>query len=125
VNERYDAAKEIAQLREKGLPRFSGSEFLRDKKLAFQPMSAIIIQVCFDTQRMQGLSIEKTLVGMAIALAEALDNSENMVLNYINRSLPAPMMICPDCPNKQNILSQLRRAGEASGDEVVVTEVVK
>ena len=92
-----DAAKEIAQLREKTSAPVQGSTW----QLA--PMSHRIIQVCFDMQRVHNLTAEKMLAGMAIALAEALDNSEKTVLGYVNHSLPAPMIMCQDCPLREYV----------------------
>jgi hypothetical protein len=102
-----DAAREIAQLREKAFVPFGGSDFLSNPNLRFPLLSTRILQVCFESQRMLGLSTERMLAGMAIALAEALDSKEELVLGYVNRSLPAPMMLCPECPNKEKVLSSL------------------
>jgi hypothetical protein len=101
------AEKEIAQLREKGYIPFTGSEFLNNRQLQFPSMSTRIIRACFDLQRHHGLSPEKTLAGMAIALAEALDNQEKFTLDNLVRQSPSPIMLCPECPRKEYVLSSI------------------
>ena len=100
--------KEIAQLREKATIPFSGSEFLRNPQLKMPTMATRILQVCFDLQRLHELTDLKTFAGMAVALAEALDNMETTAMHAVNLQSAPPIMMCSECPRKEAILTSFR-----------------
>lgn len=95
--EATDASREIQQLREKVYAPVQGSHY------QLPMMSVRIIKACFDIQRMHGLSAEKMLAGMAIALAEALDNAEKLNLDRVMMSPPPSIVMCAECPKLANL----------------------
>lgn len=97
------AEKEIQQLREKI------TSVTQDTRWQMPAMSVRVIQACFDIQKRDGLSDEKTVAGMALALASALDNSEKMVMDYVTHALPSPIIMCAECPRKEAVLKSLSK----------------